>query len=88
MSYAFKGPTGGALVLLAFLRQEICRSTLSGRVSPRFRSISSDRATTWLTTEMEAEIERGARIRPCASDASANAGSARGGGARALRSLL
>ena len=32
----------GELVPIAFFRQEMCRSTLSGCVSPRFRPIASD----------------------------------------------
>ena len=42
--YIFDMPHGGELGRIAFFRQEMCRSTLSGHVSPRFRAIASDRA--------------------------------------------
>ena len=34
--YIFDMPHGGELARIAFFRQDMCRSTLSGRVSPRF----------------------------------------------------
>ena len=41
-NYVFDMPYGE--LPIAFFRQEICRSTLSGRVSPRFRPISPEQA--------------------------------------------
>ena len=48
MSYIFDMPAGDELAGIAFFREGMCRSTLSGRVSPRFRPISFGSSATWL----------------------------------------